>query len=154
MKKLSLSLAIVLIGLILLGATETFAQKKMKKQPVMWAAENIKWEQMKDAPPGAMVAKLWGDMTKGAYGALVKFPLYHKSPLHTHSSDIRSIVISGTFVGGPEGGPEKSYGSGSYLVVPGGWKHTSGAGDAGCTLFVEQTSKFDMKPVAASMEKK
>ena len=154
MKRFSLFLAPVLIGLIFFGATQASAQKKMKKQPVMWAAADIKWEAMKDGPPGVMVATLWGDMTKGAYGTLTKFPPNHKNPLHTHSSDIRGVVISGTFVGGPEGGPEKSYGAGSYLLHPAGWKHTSGAGDTGCTLFIEQSGKFDMNMIGEGMEKK
>ena len=143
------SLFILLVsGLIIVGLTDAFAQKKMKKEPVMWAAEDIKWVEMKDGPPGVMVATLWGDMTKGAYGAFVKFsPANTKNPLHTHSSDIKAVVLSGTFTSGPEGGPEKTYGAGSYLFVPGGWKHTSGAGDAGCTFFMEQSGKFDMKPV-------
>ena len=118
----------------------------MKKEPVMWAAENMKWEEMKDAP-GVMSATLWGDMTKGAYGALIKFPAGSKHPLHTHSSDIKTVVLSGTFTYAPEGGEEKSYGAGSYLLIPSGSKHTTGAGADGCTFFMEQPGKFDMKMV-------
>jgi quercetin dioxygenase-like cupin family protein len=154
MKRLLLYIVLVLVGLIFIGVTEASAQKKMNKEPVMWAAENIKWEKMKGAPPGVMTAMLWGDQTKGAYGALTKFPPNHKNPLHTHSSDLKVIVLSGTFVGGPEGGPEKTYGPGSYMLVPGGWKHTSGAGAGGCTLFQEQSGKFDMMPVEPPKKKK
>lgn len=38
-------------------------------------------------------------------------------------------------------------GVGSYLLVPGGWRHTSGAGSEGCTIFQEQSAKFDMMAV-------
>ncbi len=154
MNRLTRYFALVLVGLIVVGVGNISAQKKMKKEPISWAAEDIKWEEMKGGPPGIMVAKLWGDMAKGAYGALIKFLPNQKNPLHTHSSDIKAIVLSGTYVGGPEGGPEKTYGPGSYLLVPGGWKHTSGAGDAGCTLFTEQSGKFDMKSVEMPMKKK
>lgn len=153
MKKISTSLALVLVGLIFFGATNGFAQKKMKKEFVAWAAGDIKWEEMKGGPPGIMVAKLWGDMTKGAYGALVKFPPNFKNPLHTHTSDLKAVVISGSFIGGPEGGPEKTYGPGSYIFVPGGVKHTSGTADAGGVQFLESTGKFDMKPVGEMMKK-
>ncbi len=139
--------ALVLVGLMALCASEVRAQKKMKKEPIAWAAENMKWEEVKDGPPGVMKATLWGDMTKGAYGALVKFPAGIKQPLHTHSSDIKSVVLSGTFTYAPEGGEEKSYGAGSYLLIPGGSKHISGSGADGCTFFMEQSGKFDMKPV-------
>ena len=147
MKKILSFFSLVLVGLIFISSTNVYAQKKMKKEPVMWAAENIKWEEMKDGPPGVMTATLWGDITKGAYGALVKFPANTKHPLHTHSGDIKTVVLSGTFTYAPEGGEEKSYGAGSYLLLPGGSKHISGSGPDGCTFFMEQPSKFDMKMV-------
>ena len=147
MKKFVSLLGLVLVGLFFLSSHNALAQKKMKKEPVMWTAENIKWEQMKGGPPGVMVASLWGDMAKGAYGALVKFPAGVKHPLHTHYSDIKTVIVSGTFTYAPEGGEEKSYGAGSYLFIPGGSKHISGTGADGCTFFMEQSGKFDMTPV-------
>ncbi len=41
-------------------------QKKMKKEAVIWPAEDIKWEQLKGGPPGVMIANLWGNYEKGA----------------------------------------------------------------------------------------
>ena len=149
MKRYSLLVSVVLIGSLLFGATTILAQQKSKKAPVMMAAGDMKWETMKNAPPGLTYVPLWGDMTKGAHGVIVKFPANAKSPLHTHSSDFKIVVISGTWVAGPEGGPEKSYGTGSYLMVPAGTRHTSGAGPDGCTFFQEGSGKFDLKPVEA-----
>ena len=143
MKKLLSLLTIILAGLVFMSAQDALAQKKMKKE-VLWPAENIKWEAMKDAPPGVMVATLWGDMAKGAYGALVKFPANTKHPLHTHASDIKTLILSGAFTYAPDGGEEQSYGAGSYLLIPGNVKHTSGSGPDGCTFFMEQPGKFDM----------
>ncbi len=148
MKKLSLSLAIVLIGLILLGATETFAQKKMKKQSVMWAAEDIKWAPLQGAPPGVMNAALWGDNTKGAYGGLTKFPAGFKAPLHYHTNAIRIIVIKGAYIYTPEGGTEKRFGPGSYVYYPGRDRHTTrGAEDSETIFFIEQPGKFDINMI-------
>ena len=65
MKRLSLYIVLVLVGLIFLGATEVSAQKKMKKEAVIWPAEDIKWEQLKGGPPGVMIANLWGNYEKG-----------------------------------------------------------------------------------------
>ena len=76
MKKLGV-FAVALALLATVGGTHAFAQKKMKKEAVLWAADDVKWETMKNAPPGAMVANLWGDISKGAYGALVKLPAAH-----------------------------------------------------------------------------
>ena len=147
MKRFISFFMVVVVGLMLINVHDALAKGKGKKEPVMWAAENIKWEAMKDGPPGVMTATLWGDMTKGAYGALVKLPGGMKHPLHTHSGDIKTVILSGTFTYAPEGSEEKSYGAGSYLMLPGGSKHTSGSGPDGVTFFMEQTGKFDMKMV-------
>jgi quercetin dioxygenase-like cupin family protein len=149
MKRYFLFIVLALVGLMFAGSTIVSAQKKAKKEAILWAAENIKWEAMKDAPPGTMGAALWGDMTKGAYGSLVKFPANTKHPLHTHAYDIKTVIVSGTFTYAPEGGVEKSYGPGSYLLIPANVKHLSGSGPDGVTFFMEQTGKFDMKAVEA-----
>ena len=154
MKRIFLSLCLILIGSIVFGATTAFAQKKkMAKKPILWAAEDIKWVELKDAPPGAMGAALWGNMAKGAYGALAKFGQAMDNPLHTHTNDTKAVVISGSFWYASEGGEKKMLGPGSYFMIPGGLRHTSGA-EAGTIMFQEGPGKFDMKMVKAAMEKK
>ncbi len=153
MKKLFSLFSVILAGSILFGATNVFAQKKMKKEATVWPAADIKWVEAKDAPPGTMFAPLWGDMTKGAFGALAKFGKGMNNPLHTHSSDVKAVVISGAFWYAPEGGDKKVLGPGSYFMIPGGLKHTSGA-DAGTVMFQEGSGKFDMKPVEPPKEMK
>ena len=148
MKRLSLCIVLVLVGLIFFGTTEASAQKKMKK--VLWAAEDIKWEPLQGGPPGVMTATLWGDQTKGAYGGFTKFPAGFKAPLHYHTYETKIVVVKGayTFNG-------KKYGPGSYLLIPGGDKHESGGVDDSETIFLlEQPGKFDLKPVEPSDEKK
>lgn len=66
MKRLSSYIVLVLVGLIFLGAAEASSQKKMKKEAVLWATEDLKWEPLAGAPPGVMSVMLWGDNTKGA----------------------------------------------------------------------------------------
>jgi quercetin dioxygenase-like cupin family protein len=153
MKRLSLYIVLVLVGLIFIGVTEAAAQKKMKKEAVIWPAGDIKWEQLKGGPTGVMIANLWGNYEKGAYGALIKFPPNFKSPLHTHSFDLHAVIVSGTFLFTPEGGTEKQLGPGSYLFQPNTVKHVSAAGNQGCTFLCEQPSKFDLKPVEPPKKK-
>lgn len=99
-------------------------------------------------------AALWGDRNKGAYGALAKFAGGAEHPLHTHSREIKGIVLAGTWWSAGENGEKKKLGAGSYMLIPGGWKHSSGcAAGADCVIFQEQAGKFDMKPVAAAGEK-
>ena len=145
MKRTTLFVLFVLVGA--LSVTAFSSDKKMKKEATVWPAADIAWAEMKGGPPGIMTASLWGNMSKSAYGALIKFTQELNNPLHRHSNTVKLVVISGSFWYAPEGGEKKMLGPGSYLEVPGGLKHTSGA-EAGTTVFQEGSGKFDMKMAA------
>lgn len=137
-------LACALSAVLLWGVTNTIAQKTAKKEAIVWPADDLKWLDMRDGPPGILYADLWGHLEKGAYGALLKLPAGMKNPLHMHSSDIKLVVLSGTFLYTPEDGAEQRLGPGSYLFEPGGTRHLSGTGDDGpCEVFQESSGKFD-----------
>jgi len=149
MKRVSLYFVLVLAGLVFLGAAAS-AQKNIKKEAILWAAEDLKWEPLAGAPPGVMSVMLWGDNTKGAYGGFTKFPAGFKAPLHYHTDATKIVVIKGayTFNG-------KKYGPGSYVYVPAGVKHESGGvEDSESIFFIEQAGKFDLNPVGQSTAKK
>src|ERR1041385_9544599 len=110
---------------------------------VVWPTDAIKWE---PGPiEGTHVAKLWGDWMKGGpYGVLIKFDAGVLHALHHHSHDLKTVIISGTFVFQPEGGSETKLGPGSYLKQAGGQNHVSGcAPGAGCTFFTFPGDKVD-----------
>ena len=139
--------ALAVAGAVLLGlsglALAAKGSKGMKKD-VVWPAESIKWE---DGPvKGVRVASLWGGMSKGGkYGALLKFDGGIIHPLHSHTKDLKIVVISGTFVHTSEGGTETRLGPGSYLLQAGGRKHISGcAPGPECEFFMTSSGKFDM----------
>jgi quercetin dioxygenase-like cupin family protein len=146
MKGLALVFACCMVAFVLLATNSSFAQKKMAEATV-WPAANMKWMEMKGGPPGATYADLWGHIDRGAYGSLVKLPAGIKNPLHSHTNDVKLVVLSGTFYYAPEGGQEQNLGPGSYLFVPGGLKHTSGVGGTGpCEIFQTSSGKFDFVP--------
>ena len=151
--RLNRSLAILVVTLfVVLATSQTLAQKKAL---VAWAAEDLKWIEMKGGPPGAMYSNLWGDITKGAYGSFIKLPAGMSHPLHSHSSDVKLVVISGKFWIQPEGGQRKELGPGSYLMQPGKVKHMSGTvAGSDCVVFQESTGKFDFVPGDAAPAKK
>ena len=143
-------IVLVLVGLVFLGAVGAYAQKKVKKEAVLLAAEDLKWEPLAGAPPGVMSVMLWGDNTKGAYGGFTKFPAGFKAPLHYHTDATKIVVIKGayTFNG-------KKYGPGSYVYVPAGVKHESGGvEDSESIFFIEQSGKFDLNIVEPPNGKK
>jgi quercetin dioxygenase-like cupin family protein len=125
------------------------------KAPQLWAASDIKWVP-DEKEEGAWQAVLWGDPKKSAYGALGKWSAGKSVPLHSHTRDIRGVMIAGTFVIGVEGMAKKELPSGSYLSLPGGVQHTTECkAGADCVFFSEQDGPFDLVPAAtAAMPKK
>jgi mannose-6-phosphate isomerase-like protein (cupin superfamily) len=116
---------------------------------VVWRAGDVQWT---DSPTvkGASMAPLWGDPSKGAYGALKKVPGGTDLGWHTHSSDQKVVAISGTFDFTLEGQESKELTAGSYVFVPGGMKHRSVCKEgADCTWFEEQPGKTDLVPATA-----
>jgi beta-alanine degradation protein BauB len=113
---------------------------------VMVPADQLKWV----ANPGGpdMSAVVWGDATKGPHGAFHKFPAGFTAPLHTHTADLRIVVISGTLIEGTEAGVETKLPSGSYVYQPHGVKHTTKCDAASeCIIFVVASGKFDITMV-------
>ncbi len=128
--------------------------KKTPRAARLWAAEELKWAEVPEVA-GAKEAVVWGDPKKGAYGMLEKWPGGTDVPLHTHTHDNRGAVISGTLVITMEGESAKELGPGSYVLVPGGAKHTSACkAGADCVFYVHQPGIADIKMVESSGAKK
>jgi hypothetical protein len=117
---------------------------------VVMPAGDLKWTDLDPTgAPGVKIATLWGDHTKGAYGAFFKLPAGFAVPLHTHTDDIKVVIVSGTYIQVPEGRPEFRIGPGSYFLQPGGdYRHTTSCDTASeCVFFAESPGKFDLKVV-------
>jgi beta-alanine degradation protein BauB len=136
-------------------AQSTNAQPSAKT-PTFLSAGDVKWVDLDPkGAPGVKIADLWGDHTKGAYGAYVKLPAGFTTPLHTHTYEMKVIFVSGTYIQAPEGKPEVRLGPGSYMVQPGDpYKHvTSCDKSADCVFFLESKGPFDLKPVGGKAAK-
>ena len=148
-----LAAGILVSGTIVLaqaGAVEKgkAAPKGATGKAVFMPSGDMKWEPTPGAPPGVMGVTLWGDPAKGPYGGIQKFPPGFSAPLHTHSSDMRAVVISGTFLVAPEGGTDNKLTAGSYEFIPSTFKHTTKCDTSSeCLVFVETHGKFDVKLV-------
>jgi quercetin dioxygenase-like cupin family protein len=110
------------------------------------SADTLKWEEMSAKAPGVKIATVSGDYTKGAWAGFVKFPAASKSGIHTHSSDLKIVVVSGTFHYGDTPETEKNYAAGSYVFIPANVPHSNSQPE-GALLFLEQPGKFDNNPV-------
>jgi quercetin dioxygenase-like cupin family protein len=142
MKKLLLVLTIAMASAITWSIG--FVQGQGMQKSVVFAT--IETATFKEVVPGVSKALLWGDDTKGPYGAFTKFKPGIDNGMHTHTNDVWLTVHKGAYVYKDDAG-EKRVGPGGFIFVPGGMKHRSG-GDAkeGATFYEESSGKFDIVP--------
>jgi quercetin dioxygenase-like cupin family protein len=124
------------------------AQKQESKPPVMMSFADLKWVQLAERK-GMQFAPLSGDPKTGPYTQIRKVPAGTDNPLHSHSSEIKNVIISGTWYTGPDAAAAKDFGPGSVIVMPADWVHVSGCRSGSeCVLYQEGKGKFDFKPAA------
>jgi len=126
------------------------AKPKKAAAPAFITPADLKWVDVPNMK-GIQFAPVWGDAQKGAHGRFIKFAGGTDNPLHHHTSDLRNVVVSGTFYTGADAASAKDMPAGSFALVPGGWKHVSGCrAGADCVIFEWSTGKFDMVPAEAA----
>jgi quercetin dioxygenase-like cupin family protein len=96
--------------------------------------------------PGVSKSLLWGDEAKGPHGTITRFAKGTKVDWHTHSHDIKVVVISGTLVY-DNGSGEQRLGPGSFLQERSTVKHTTAAPDSDVEFYEESNGPFDLKMV-------
>ena len=124
--------------------------------PIFTPSGDLKWVDLDPkGAPGVKIADLWGDHTKGAYGAYIKLPAGFTTPLHTHSHPMKVIFVSGTYLQTPEGKAQVRLGPGSYMMQPAGdYRHVTACDKSvDCVFFVESDGPFDLKPVKTANAK-
>jgi len=135
----------IALGLLTLTALAVVASAAA--DPVVKPASDLKWTAVPNVQ-GAKVAVLWGDPKTGAYGAFKKIPGGGNLPMHTHSNDQKTILVTGTVVLEIQGQPPKELAAGSYAFIPAGLPHKANCkAGAECLYFEEQPGPSDMKPV-------
>ena len=127
------------------------AVAQSKKEPVFVESEKAEF---KEVVPGVKKKILWGKDDAGPYGAFTKFDPGLTNPLHSHTSEVRIVVLQGAYVYKPQNGNERRVGAGSYISIPGGDVHVSMADPKEGALFYEESpGKFDLKVVDQKSKK-
>lgn len=116
-------------------------------KPVTLTPDQLKWVP-NPAATGVMMATVWGDPAKGPFGAFNKFVPGFTAPLHTHTANLRIVVISGTMAMAGADGKEMKLPPGSFYTQPNTFPHvTKCLAGSDCVTYVEADGKWDLKPV-------
>ena len=117
--------------------------------PMMLSFEDLKWTALPERP-GMQFAVLSGDPKTGEYTQIRKVPAGTENPLHSHSSELKNVIISGVWYTGTDAATAKDFGAGSAVMMPANWVHVSGCRTGSdCVFYQEGKGKFDDKPAAA-----
>jgi quercetin dioxygenase-like cupin family protein len=126
------------------------AQKPKSKTPFMMSFADLKWVELPERK-GMQFAVLTGDPKNGAYTQIRKVAAGTDNPLHSHSSEIKNVIISGVWYTGTDAASAKDFGPGSVVMMPADWVHVSGCrSGSDCVLYQEGKGKFDFKPAAGA----
>lgn len=124
------------------------AAPKPAGAPMMVSFEDLKWTELPERR-GTQFAVLSGDPENGEYTQMRKMPGGADSPLHSHSSELKNVIISGVWYIGADAASARDFGPGSIVVIPANWVHVSGCrAGSGCVFYQEGKGKFDFKPAA------
>jgi quercetin dioxygenase-like cupin family protein len=116
--------------------------------PLTVSFADMKWTELPEVK-GTQFAPLSGDPKTGEFTQMRKIPAGTDNPLHTHSSEIKMVVISGVLYTGPDLASVRDFGPGSVIVLPANWVHVSGCRTGSdCVFYQEGKGKFDYKPAA------
>jgi quercetin dioxygenase-like cupin family protein len=115
--------------------------------PMMVSFRDLKWTALPERP-GMQFAVLSCDPKTGEYTQIRKVPAGTENPLHSHSSEIKNVIISGVWYTGTDAGSAKDFGPGSVVMMPAKWVHVSGCrAGSECVFYQEGKGKFDFKPI-------
>ncbi|MFF2085983.1 cupin domain-containing protein [Nocardia sp. NPDC058176] len=113
---------------------------------ISFPADDLDWRELPDTG-GVRYANVRGDLAgSGPYEAFVEFPAGKDNPPHTHTSDLPTVVLSGTFYAVFDG-KRVEYPAGSFYTLTADVPHLSGcAPGPTCQLFQYQSDHFDLIP--------
>ena len=122
--------------------------KQQTKAPLMVSFTDLKWIDLPQRK-GMRMAVLSGDPAKGEYTQIRRVPAGTDNPLHTHSSELKNVIISGVWYTGADSASARDFGPGSVIIMPANWVHVSGCRPGSdCVFYQEGKGKFDFNSVA------
>ena len=150
MSRIFLVMAAVILSAACNRSDKPAAAANESSTPMMVSFTELKWTELPERK-GMQFSVLSGDPKTGAYTQIRKVPGGTDNPLHSHSSEIKNVIISGVWYTGADVASAKDFGPGSIVVMPGNWVHVSGCrSGSDCVFYQEGNGKFDFVPATAA----
>src|SRR5215470_3769218 len=154
MRRVLLSLSLFSFCVLFAVSSRGFSQTEKvgdrtqePKAPLMVAFADLKWLEV-SGRKGNQYALLSGHPESGGYAEFRKVPAGTVNELHSHSSEMTNVVITGIWYTGTDANSAKDFGPGSFVLMPADWIHVSGCRPGNdCVLYQQSNGKFDYKPV-------
>ncbi|PFH08465.1 Cupin domain-containing protein [Collimonas sp. PA-H2] len=145
LSKILLALGSLLLSSQLLAA-EGGSHAKHAGALISLPAADLQWTDIPGSG-GIKYANVHGNLSgKGPYEAFVIFPAGKDNPFHTHSQNLPTVVLKGTFYAVIDG-QRVEYPAGSFYNLPARLPHYSGCNKGeDCLLFQYQADHFDLLP--------
>ena len=126
------------------------AAAKSADTPLMMSFTDLTWTELPERK-GMQFAVLSGDPKTGEYTQIRKVPAGTDNPPHSHSSELKNVIISGVWYTGPDAASARDFGPGSVVMMPANWLHASGCRPGSdCVFYQEGKGKFDFVPAAVA----
>lgn len=131
-------------------ANKSSAAAKPSGTPMMVSFTDLKWTELPERK-GMQFSVLSGDPKTAEYTQIRKVPAGTDNPLHSHSNELKNVIIRGVWYTGADAASAKDFGPGSVVVMPGNWVHVSGCrAGSDCVFYQEGKGKFDFVPAAGA----
>ena len=85
------------------------AAAKSSGTPLMMSFTDLKWTELPERK-GMQFAVLSGDPKTGEYTQIRKVPAGTDNPLHSYSSELKNVIISGVWYTGPDAASARDFG--------------------------------------------
>lgn len=130
------------------NATKEISPLPKENPTISFPASKLVWTEL-PGTGGIKYANVQGNLAgKGPYEAFVIFPAGKDNPFHTHSENLPTVVLKGTFYAIIDG-KRVDYPAGSFYNLPAKLAHYSGCSDGeDCLLYQYQSDHFDLVPLA------
>src|SRR5215470_1813872 len=150
-RRFEMKIFLAAVGVVCLWTTllaQDASQKQESATPFMVSFTDLRWVELPERK-GMQFAILSGDPKTGPYTQMRKVRAGTDNGLHSHSSEIKNVIISGVWYTGSDAASARDFGPGSVIVMPADWVHVSRCrAGSDCVFYQEGNGKFDFKPAA------